>query len=171
MSFRVTNIGKDPFNSNIGSNVIHVELADTVIDCPMVAAHQSEIKQAKTAAIPLNTKLIQYVHRVESNKKIITKKIKDDIIKNIKTVLDENPECLVDVFFQYWKEYFPSPAERQNILEIQEHAGCLIISDYEINPNQSTTKFEEQLQQLLKTYPQKIISPTLDLGANSPQIC
>ena len=76
MSLRVTNIGKDQFNSNIGSNVIHVEQADIVIDCPMVAAHQSEIKQAKTAAIPLNTKLIQYVHRVESKKKLLLKKLK-----------------------------------------------------------------------------------------------
>lgn len=166
-NLNVENVGREQFNNDVGSNVIKVDLVDITINCPMVAPHQSEITKAKRAEIKLKSKLIQYVHRVERKKRITTNKIKNGIIDDLKIVLDANPECLVDIYFQYWKKYFPTEIERQNILEIQVRSGCLIISDYETNPNQSSEQFEKQIQQLLKDYPDKIVSPTLDLGTES----
>lgn len=46
-NLNVENIGRDQFNSDVGSNVIRVDLADTTINCPMVTPHQSEVKKAK----------------------------------------------------------------------------------------------------------------------------
>ncbi len=48
-NLNVENIGRDQFNSDVGSNVIRVDLTDTTINYPMVTPHQSEVKKSKTS--------------------------------------------------------------------------------------------------------------------------
>ena len=169
MNISIKNIGSDRFNDQIGSNAIQIKIGDQIIDTPMIAAHQSELKRAQKSSISLNTNLVQYIYKVRKKELIDNSQIKNKITKDIKTIIDKNPKCIVDVFFQYGKNYFPLQVERKNILQIQNDAGCPFISDYESNPNQSVSEFKEQLQQTLQKYPDKIICPTLDLVMDSSE--
>ena len=165
----VKNIAKDKFDSDGGSNVIQIDYLDTTINSPTVAPHQSEVKKANLAGIKLKSKLIQYIHRVETRSKITDETVKSRIIESIKNTINENPDSILDIYFQFWKDIFPTAFERKSMLEIQDKSECLIISDCETDPNQAVEAFELQLQNLITQFPSKIISPTLDMIINSPE--
>ena len=130
----------------------------------MIAPHQNELGKAKSAGIRLHSPLVQYVHRVEGSKRITSDSIKNEISEKISKVFDENPELIGDSFFQFWQNYPPREPERVRILEAQNEANSLIISDYETNPQQSTNQLEAKLLETLDNYPKNIVSPTLDIG-------
>ncbi|QUC64405.1 hypothetical protein NsoK4_08245 [Nitrosopumilus sp. K4] len=170
-NFKIENIGKDRFRNSkkeIGANVISVTLAEKEFEFPTVVPHQSELKKANDTNIKLNSSLLQFVHRVDGNKRIDNDGIRDNIIDKLNSVMEENPKLLVDIFFQFWESFPPTKIEQEYILQIQEKAGCLIISDYETDPHQDIIKFEERLKELIHRFPNKIISPTLDLSTKPP---
>lgn len=165
--FTIKNIGKDLFQSDlfqIGSNVIHVEIEGSDFDFPMVAPHQSEFAKAKSVGVTLESPLLQFIHRIEQEKRITNDSIMDEITEKLVNFFDENPNLIVDSYFQFWQEFLPTDAERGRILDSQYNAGSLIISDYETEINQSVRKFENQLNESLDNYPKNILSPTIDMA-------
>lgn len=167
MEIKIKNVGFDLYESQ--HNLIAVNAADATIEnnelqLPMVSAHQSELLKSEEAKIFLKSPLFQYVHVPRKQNKINEKLTKDSVTQNYKNLIEKYPNLVADFYYQYYEKYPPKESERDAILDIQRNAGAIILSDYEIDPEQSVDKFESQILGLRNNNSKYVLSPTLDIN-------
>lgn len=167
MQIKIKNVGFDfhesPHNL-IGVNAVDATLVHYNLEFPMISSHQSELSKSEDAKILLKSPLVQYIHLPKKGNKINEKITKDSVTENYKTLIEKHPELVIDFYYQYYPNYPPNDKERDAILDIQRNAGSIILSDYEINPNQTVDEFESQILDLQNNNSKYVLSPTLDIG-------
>ncbi len=80
---------------------------------------------------------------------------------------DKYPNSILDIGYDFIKNYKKREAERQSILEIQKTLKTLFLSDIEVNREQSVEDFASHLENLENPHNQ-IICPTIDLEIVTP---
>lgn len=166
MKIRITNVKFDLHETSsnlIGANAMSATVAGHKLRFPMIGPHQSELSKSKRAKIHLKSPLLQYVHTPRRKNKIDEKSIKEEVTKKYKTLIEKNSQLVADFYYEYYPDYPPNSQERDAILDIQRDAGAVVLSDYEIDPEQSVEKFESQILDLRNNNRKHVTSPTLDM--------
>lgn len=166
----VENIAKektDVKDQILGVNVIEVTIDDKKIEFPNIAVINSELQKAEDLKTSLDTNLIQLYHQVQRKSPLTRKETKNNIISKYTNLKNKYPNSILDIGYDFIKDYKKREAERQAILEIQKTLKTLFLSDIEVNMEQSVEAFASQLENLENPHNQ-IICPTIDLEIVTP---
>ena len=147
----------------ISANAISADIDGVRYDLPWVVPNKAELDYSRSAGIPLNSPLFQYVHRtlnVNSLREAIRVERATD---NYREYLNAT-NGLGDLYLQYPQSNALTDRIRHTSHQIQDNAGAQIISDNELDREQTVDEFERQIMDTFNNYRKHIVSPTLDLG-------
>lgn len=166
MTFTVNNQGNVLHTGNqhtIGANAIWVTINGVRYELPRVVPNKAEIDYSQSSGVALNSPLFQYVSRTLNVTSIrdITRatEITDDYRKYL-----NSSNGMGDFYLQFPQSNTLTDRDRRLVHQIQDNAGAQIISDYELDREQTPAEFERQITETANNYPKHIVSPTLDLG-------
>lgn len=170
---KITNVGTDSYSgpqNTLKVNAIDIDLDSKTIQMPTVSANKMEFDYSKQSKIKLGTSLTQFIQRTYYVQEIRDPIRRVTITKQYKKLIEEIPNQITDFYFQYPQDYNLQQSDRKAIHKIQFDAGALIISDYEINRSQNENDFENQILELQDENPDRIVSPTIDMGIEDEEL-
>ncbi|MCH7647210.1 MAG: hypothetical protein IIA83_01200 [Thaumarchaeota archaeon] len=153
----------------VGVNVIRGKLGETEFEFPSPAATQIELTKANHTHIPIPRNIIQYYYQNKYNNSLKTIRHAGKLQKNYEKIMKNYPTSILDINFDYVRNYSMTLQERDFIIKLQGETNSIFLTDIETNRNQSLELFKNQLENLNNDYPEKIICPTLDINS-VPQI-
>jgi len=150
---------------SLSSNVLDVDTNGKKMRLPMISPHQSELRKSKKVGIPLNVKHFQFNYKLSDTMNAQAFRNKSpDLVKQYKECFDQFPTMVGDFFLQFTQNRKFTNDYREIYHNLQYAAGATTISDFELQRIQPVEDFESQITTLRDKYPDKIISPTLDVG-------
>ncbi|MGI0073373.1 MAG: hypothetical protein ACREA3_06145 [Nitrosotalea sp.] len=170
---KINSVGTDSYSgqrNTLNVNAIDVEMDTQKVLMPTIAANKMEFNYSKDSKIALGVSLTQFIQR-SFNISEIRDPIKNaTITKQYKKLIEEAPNRIGDFYFQYPKDNNLHQSDRKAIHKIQLDANALILSDYETNRYQNENEFETQILELRDEHPEKIVSPTIDIGIEDEEL-
>lgn len=165
----VRNVGVDfiatPSGRLLHANAVEVFFKDVLIPLPAIVPNQLELGYARRARLGnYEIQAFQHVEAINFNIDFRLKVVKDQITKNFKNQLSQNPGLLGDLFLQHREDYPIKESHRTAYHEMQLVANSSFLSDIEVNREQSATDFITQILELQDEFPNKVIRPILDVG-------
>lgn len=146
----------------IGANAIWVEIDGVRYELPSVIPNKAELDYSQSARIPLHSPFFQYVSRNLNINRIRGTRAAE-ITDDYRTYLNSS-NGIGDFYLQIPQSNTLTDRDRQLIHQIQDNAGAQIVSDYELDREQTAAEFERQITETANNYRKHIVSPTLDLG-------
>ncbi len=168
----VENIAKektDVKEKMLGVNVIEVTIDQKKFEFPKIAPIKSEIEKAENTENKIDTDLIQLYHQVQNRSPVTNSQTKKNIIIKYEELREKYPNSIIDIGFEFLKNYKIREAERLAILDIQKQVKTMFLSDIEANKEQTLEDFVSQLENIQNPHNQ-IVCPTLDLSMTTPDL-
>jgi len=173
MNIKVTNVGTDSYKGDkhlLGVNAIDVSIGDFELHLPMTVPNKVELSYAEVAGDPLKTPLFQYVAKVNHISAIRSSTKRNEIGDDYRNIISKYTDKLGDFYLQFPQDNNLRQTDRSIIHDIERNSGSKILTDYEVNRNQSEISFENDILALRDENPDYIVSPTLDMGIKPEEL-
>jgi len=175
MKIYVKNVGKEMFTSSNGnmftSNAIDVDIAGIKIKMQCSVPNQREIVYSeKVGVMNAGVPVFQVARQVKNISYFRLTSERALAIAQYRNLLTARPTSIGDWFLQYPQKNHLNQNDRLAIHEVQIKAGATILSDIEIDREQDENVFESDILDLRNKYPDKIVSPTIDIGIETDDL-
>jgi len=169
MKINVKNVGNDKFVSphpkghTLTTNAIDVDAIGIKIEMQLSIPNQRDLAYCSSSRTSLACPAFQMVKQMRNIDMLRSRTQISQATNEYRNLLTAKAGSIGDWFLQLPKIVHLTQTDRLNVHKIQVDAGATILSDIELSREQNEDDFEADILNLRDKYPDKIISPTIDM--------